>query len=506
MRWVDRGLSPVKATLVGIALLVVASYFVFTKELPFTHHYTIHAVVRSSNLLAPGSPVRIGGVDVGKVTSISRYRDTSLGQVTMHVGDQGRPIHSDATLRIRPRLFLEGNFYVDLSPGTPSAPELPDGGTIPVAHTADPVQIDQVLDALPSDTRSQLQQAVQGLGQALDTTPTAADDARQDPAVRGLTGAQALNKTFDTSPRSLRDSAIVSNALTGPSGRELSKTISGFARASAGLARADGQLTSLVSEFDQTLQATAAQQQGLRQTVAQLGPTARNADTAFGALDAAFPVTERFATDLAHSLPQLPATIAAAYPWLAQAQPLLSNSELQGLLRLLAPASGDLARLTHNERQFLPQIDAFDRCITGVFLPTGNVVVKDGRSTSGVPNYQEFWYAMAAQAAEGQGADGNGDFLRVGAAGGPNTVESGQTNFFGVDDTGFAQTPLPPLQTRPAFPNRVPPLQRKVPCYTQPIPDVNGPASFGPPDGSHPNAAPPPVPNDPTGKVSGVGR
>lgn len=501
MKWAERGLSPVKASLIGIALLVVASYFIFTKQLPFTHHYTIKAVVNNSNLLASGSPVRIGGVDVGKVTSTGRYRNTDLAVVTMEIDNTSQEIHSDATIAIRPRLFLEGNFYAQLSPGTPNAPALADGGTIPVQHTSDPVQIDQVLDAFPADIRTRLQQALHGLGQALDTKPTAADDAHLDPAVRGLTGGQAINKTFGTSVQSLRDSAMVSGALTGPGGNQLSRVISGFAKASAGLARADTQLTALVTDFDRTMKATAAQQQGLRQTVALLGPTARNADTAFSALNAAFPFAEKFATAFASGVSELPATISAAYPWLAQARPLLSSSELLGLLRDLQPASSDLAQLTHNELQFLPAIDAFDRCMTNVFIPTGNIVVKDGALSSGVANYQEFWYAMTGQAAEGQGADGNGNFLRIGASGGPYTVESGQTNYNGDNDTGFAQMPAQPLRTRPAYPNSVPPLQRTVPCYTQPIPNVNGPASTGPADGSRPNAPRPRLPNDPTRKI-----
>lgn len=497
MRWAERGISPIKASLLGIALLVIGAYFIFTKALPFTHHYTIRAVVQSSNLLIPGSPVRIGGVTVGKVTSTGRYRDTKLALVTMQIDNTSQEIHSDATVRIRPRLFLEGNFYVQLAPGTPAAPTLADGGTIPVDQTSYPVQIDQLFDTLPQNIRHRLQQALQGLGQALDAAPTAAQDAHLNPTVRGLTGAQAINRTFDTSAASLRDSGLVSQSLSGPAGAPLSHVISGFARASAGLTAADGQLASLISDFDTTMRATASQQATLRQTVAQLGPTAADANRAFGALDAALPATERFSTELAAGLPKLPATIIAAYPWLAQARPLLSPAELRGLLRELAPATSQLAQLTHSELQFLPQIDAFDRCITKVFLPTGNFVVNDGPLSSGVPNYQEFWYAMAGQAAEGQGADGNGDFLRIGASGGPFTIESGQTNYYGRDDTAFATMAAPPLRTRPAYANKVPPLQRAAPCFKQPIPDVNGPASTGPADGSRPNGPPPPVPNDP---------
>ena len=498
MRWAEQGLSPLKALLIGVVVLALASYFVFEKQLPFTHHYTITAVVRDSNLLAPGSPVRIGGVDIGKVASTGRYRDTALARVTMEIDSDSQEIRRDATIAIRPRLFLEGNFYVQLSPGTPSAPALGDGGTIPLDHTAEPVQLDQVLGAFPASIRAQLQQAVQGFGTALDTKPSAADNRRLDPSVRGLTGAQAINKTFDTSVSSLRDSAIVSEALRGPTGTELQQTIRGFARASAGLAAADRQLTALVSDFDQTMRATASEQQPLRRAVRLLAPTVRNANLAFSALYTAFPTTERFANTLANSLPQLPPTIKAALPWLAQAKPLFSHAELQGLLSELAPASGALAALSHETRRFLPVIDAFNRCITGVFLPTGNIVVKDGPLSAGVPNYQEFWYAMAGQAAEGQGADGNGNYLRINASGGPYTVESGQTSLLGQIDTGFAHMPVKPLRTRPAYPNSVPPLKRSVPCYTQPVPNVNGPASTGPADGSRPNAPRPPLPNDPT--------
>ena len=85
MRWAERGIGPVKASLLAIVLLAIATYFIFTKQLPFTHHYTVNAVVHNSNLLVPGSPVRIGGVDVGKVTAIGRYGDTDLAQVTMQI-------------------------------------------------------------------------------------------------------------------------------------------------------------------------------------------------------------------------------------------------------------------------------------------------------------------------------------------------------------------------------------------------------------------------------------
>ena len=78
----------------------------------------------------------------------------------MHIDDKGRPVHRDATIKVRPRLFLEGNFYVDLKPGTPATGELPDGGIIPVTQTARPVQLDQVLSTFPLTTRLNFQRTL----------------------------------------------------------------------------------------------------------------------------------------------------------------------------------------------------------------------------------------------------------------------------------------------------------------------------------------------------------
>ena len=72
----------------------------------------------------------------------------------MEIEPRGLPIHADATVKIRPRLFLEGNWFVELQPGSPSAKTVSSGYTIPVTQTADPVQLDQVLDALNTDTRA----------------------------------------------------------------------------------------------------------------------------------------------------------------------------------------------------------------------------------------------------------------------------------------------------------------------------------------------------------------
>jgi hypothetical protein len=399
----------------------------------------------------------------------------------MRINDNGRPIHTDATVKIRPRLFLEGNFYVDLKPGTPDSPELSDDGILPVTQTSRPVQLDQILGSLAEPDRAALRTAIRGLGSALDTRGPGGQP----------TGAQALNATLATSPQSLRDSAIVTQALVGPSPNNLSRAIAGFGRAARAVAENEGAATALVRDLNTTMGALAAHAPALRQTIALLGPTALSARRGFASLSAALPPTRRFVRDLTPGIAATPAAIDASAPWIAQAKPLLGTQELGGWLHDFKGLAPNLAGLAAQTKSFLPSIDDFNRCVTGVILPSGNIKVDDGAASVPVENYKELWYAMVGQAGEGAGFDGNGSFLRLTAAPGAIPLETGQTNY--LKQSYFTTTAFPPLRTAPVYTSKLPPLRRDVKCYTQPVPDVNGAGATGPADGSRPGAAAPPI-------------
>src|SRR5688572_11150376 len=120
-----------KVGVIAAIVLAILVYFGFAKDIPFTKGYRLKAVFETSNNIRLSSPVRIAGVNVGKVKAIERKADTNTAIVEMEIDDSGLPIHKDAEAKIRPRIFLEGNFFVDLKPGTPSAPVLDDGDTLP---------------------------------------------------------------------------------------------------------------------------------------------------------------------------------------------------------------------------------------------------------------------------------------------------------------------------------------------------------------------------------------
>ena len=165
--------------------------------------------MQSANELHGGSPVRIAGVNVGKVTKVKPGPGTTA-IVEMAIDDGGRPIHRDATLKIRPRLFLEGNFYVDLKPGSPSAPELRDGGTIPLANTATPVQLDQVLSALNKRHARQPANARRaGWAARSRTAGPRRSTRRSRPAVPAYKGAAVLAQSArGTQPGDLRGTIV----------------------------------------------------------------------------------------------------------------------------------------------------------------------------------------------------------------------------------------------------------------------------------------------------------
>ena len=170
--------------IIFILIFTIGPYLAFTEHVPFTSYgYELNATFSNSANIALNSPVRIAGVDVGKVISTERDGDTT--KVTFTVDGSGRPIHDDAFAAIRPRIFLEGNFFIELDPGSPSAPEMDSGGTIPVSHTSTAVQLDEVLTVAAVAGPRRPQPPARELRHALTHKPTAAEDATQLPEVQG---------------------------------------------------------------------------------------------------------------------------------------------------------------------------------------------------------------------------------------------------------------------------------------------------------------------------------
>jgi phospholipid/cholesterol/gamma-HCH transport system substrate-binding protein len=474
---------PSNALIAVIFLLIftVGPYLAFTKHIPFTGYgYELKATFANGVNIAKNSPVRIAGVEVGKV--ISTEGEGGAATVTFTVAEKGRPIHDDAFAQIRPRIFLEGNFFVDLYPGSPSATELDSGETIPVSRTSTAVQLDEILNALQSPVRADLARLLESYGTALTHEPTAEEDVTQEAEVKGKTGAEALNGAFRYGGDAGRYSAQVTNALRGTDPGDLSRLVAGAGRTFGALASDEEELEGLIVNFDIFTGALAAQSTNLSTSVRRLAPTLRTARTSLVNLNRTLPPLRAWAIEMQPAIAELPGLIRAARPWLAQARPLLSGKELGGMAKLLEEATPGLAGAAQAGKAVaIPQINRISLCTTQVLVPTGDQTIEDRFRTG--PNYREFFYWLSNFAGWGQNFDGNGYYLRLQPGGGDTLVsEPNPLGNLSTDKINFANTVAPPLGSQPQLAGR-PPKKPDVRCDRNPVPDVNGAlGQVGPPN------------------------
>jgi phospholipid/cholesterol/gamma-HCH transport system substrate-binding protein len=431
--------------LIALAVLVVLVFFGWTKEIPLRSHYEVRAAFATSNNLRPGSPVRIAGVEVGKVTKVERNGGGAL--VTMRIDEKGRPVHADATAKIRPRIFLEGNFFVDLTAGSPSAPELDDGATIPVQQTATPVQLDEVLTALQSDTREDLKVLLREYGKGLQGA-----------------GGRGFNRSLQYWEPAYRDSAIVAEAMTGETGRDLSGYVKGAGATAAALDRHREQLKSLVTDFHTTAAAFAREEVNLRTALGELPRTLRASMPALAALNESFPPLRALAVELRPGVQNSEETLDVSLPFVRELRGLVSEEELRGLAADLRPTVPDLAALVERSVPLYLQVRRAASCENAVIHPWSTDTVQDKQFPAQGKVYEEAPKPLPGLAGESRSGDANGQWFRVLAAGGKNLV----TFKPGV----FATTPEPLLGANPPRPQKRPPLDADAPCETQEPPDL----------------------------------
>ncbi len=484
-------MTPFRAGLLAAVVLAVFSFFGFTRYNPFAHPYVLHATFKSANNLQPKSPVREAGVNVGKVTSVQPLaKGSGEARVTMEIEKMGLPIHTDAEMKIRPRIFLEGNFFVDLQPGTPAAPILKDGGDIPVQNTSTPVQFGQLLQILQADTRKNLQTffkeyAEKGLGNG---------------------GAQAYNQGLDSAPEAFRTSSIANQASLGTQPHDLSHLLRGQQRLFAALSTNPSVLQSLIVNLNITTGAFAREESALFASIPLLRDVIVRGTPALSRLNNALPTLRAFARDaLPGTISSLP-TIRASLPFITQARLLLRPQELRGLAHDLRFTIPDLAKVNHATIPLLDQQRALSRCQNRVLDPFSTTPVPDPdfpqyAGAHGQPFYKEAPRGLVGLAGESRLVDPNTPAIHPQFGSGfANVLIQNEGQSF------FAQEPSRPEGIRPMKPNHRPQFRPNVPCETQQVPDLNAPG-FPPDQAFGPNGvslAPGQVPTPPMSAASAL--
>src|SRR4051812_43370464 len=132
--------------LLATACLAVAGLAAALSACGGDRSYRVDAIFDNVAFLTRGQEVRIAGATVGTVESLALTPDHKA-RVELSVDRRFAPFRADADCTIQPQSLI-GERFVECTPGTPAAGELPRRGgaaTLPVGRTHAPIDLDLVL-------------------------------------------------------------------------------------------------------------------------------------------------------------------------------------------------------------------------------------------------------------------------------------------------------------------------------------------------------------------------
>ncbi|MDQ3730226.1 MAG: MlaD family protein [Actinomycetota bacterium] len=316
------------AILVGLLVIVLG----VTKPQPFADKYTYWAEFDSAQGLGQiDRDVRIAGVRVGTIGEVEREGDDVRVELIL---SEDHVLHSDARVDMRPHTLFEGSNFVDVSPGSPSAPVLEEGETIPISQTTNYVTLDEALRVLRPEIRSSLQDLAE-VG-----SKTLKGDAI-DGVQRTLKGAPELTKALAPAVR----------AAQGSTRTELAGAIQGFSETLDEVAEREEDLIPLVRRASVTAGALATDgaaplDEALVALPGALRELRATAPVATGLVDR----LDRLAEAITPALPDLALAARDAVPIVERAIPVLVRAtplirDTRQLAARLGKARGGLLQM-----------------------------------------------------------------------------------------------------------------------------------------------------------------
>jgi phospholipid/cholesterol/gamma-HCH transport system substrate-binding protein len=310
------------------ALVAIFLYIIYTKPpipLISSSGTTIKADFAYAADVVPGrTPVRVLGVDVGTVTGIDRMANQRGVQVTMTLNDgTGVTVKQDASASLRWRTLLGLNYYVDLTPGSTSAPSLGDG-VIPESRTSSQVEIDQALQPLNAQGR-----------QALITMIDQFDAGFADPS--------AVRQTIHATAPAMRNLAAGLPGLRGTvPGQDLPGLVTSTGQWMGAAARDEVALGGLIDNGTVALGVTAAQRLALGSTFDAAPDALQQTQATMARLKTTIAILNPIAQQLEPGAVKLDRAARLARTALSMAAPLLSD--LKPTLAAIRPSVNALSR------------------------------------------------------------------------------------------------------------------------------------------------------------------
>jgi len=332
---------------------------VYPEWIPFLgdERVEIKAEFTSAQAITPGQgqTVNIAGVEVGDVTEVELDEETAV--VTLSIQEQYADlIHDNASLLLRPRTGLQ-DITVEVDAGSPDAPTVEDGDTIPVSQTQPNIQPDQILATLDGDTQAYLRLLLQG----------------------GAEGFGGHGRQLSAGLRRLepfaRDVAKI-NGLLSQRRQNIRRSIHNFRLVAEELGDNDRQLAEWVDSSNAALRAFANQEGAIRETL-------REAPSALRETQRALRSSNRFSLASAPALRKLTPAARTLGPALEAARPFFRETagpirdqirpftrRVQKPFRHLKQAAGPLDETSTSLKSGLTELNEVFNALA--FDPEGN--------------------------------------------------------------------------------------------------------------------------------------
>ena len=227
--------------------------------------FELKAEFETAQAVVPGQgqTLRVAGVKVGDVEQVEL--EDGVAVVTFGMDRDYLPVYRDASILLRPQTGLKDMFF-DMDPGNPDPDAenegaIEEGGIVPIANTAPDVNLDELLDALDSDTQAYLRLLLVGAGQGLE--------GRGKDLGKVLGSLGPLTKSLDQI-----------NSKVAERKEELSRLITNFNLLTKEVGRSERTITALVENSNVAVGAIAEQDPSVQRAIQLLpGTLAQSTET-----------------------------------------------------------------------------------------------------------------------------------------------------------------------------------------------------------------------------------
>jgi virulence factor Mce-like protein len=334
--------------------------------------YRFEADFPQAVTLSEQADVRISGVNVGKVVALARQIGRT--RATIQLDPQYAPLPSDSKAMLRDKTLL-GETYVALTPGTPGAPKIRDGGVLSPRNVGAQVELDEVLRAFDPPTRKALHEWMTGMAAGLHGRQADLSDALGNLGPTAERSADLLS-ILDSQHAAVR--------------RLVSDTGSVFST----IGSREGDVQGLITAGDKLFATTAQRNRQLSRTIAALPPflaqtrtTLRTAQAVsdeaapvIRALEPVAPLVKPALTDTAALAPDAKQLFQRTDPLITLSRTALPAAtrllqQAQPLVNVLLPVGEDLVpvvRYLHNQQDQLVAAAANTPSLLNASEPTAS--------------------------------------------------------------------------------------------------------------------------------------